>query len=389
MATNLASLTDLESLEYLVVGAGFYGSVIAERIASELGKRVVVIDKRNHFGGNSYSYLDGESGIEIHKYGSHIFHTSNEKVWKYVNRFSSFNTYQHRVLTTHKNRVYSMPINLMTINSFYNKNLRPAEAVEFVKTEIAREFVKEPKNLEEKAISLIGRPMYEAFIKGYTQKQWGTEPTSLPANIITRLPVRYTYNDRYFSDTYEGIPCDGYGKLFAKLLDHPLISLALGTDFFEIRNHIPLSCKIIYTGPIDKYFNFKFGALGWRTSDFEMERHNCESFQGTSVMNYPDLDIPYTRIHEFKHFHPEKTSENSTTVIFKEYSRFAGPHDTPYYPINTEADKQVFAQYKQEAEKEKNVIFGGRLGNYVYIDMHQAIAMALNTFETKLRNQKS
>jgi len=372
---------NLQSLKYLIVGAGFYGSVLAERIAADLGEKVLVIDLRKHIGGNSYSEIDPETGIEVHKYGSHIFHTANQKVWDYVNRFTKFNNYRHRVLTRYQGQTYAMPINLMTINRFFNVDLNPAQAADFIQKKIQAENIPNPKNLEEKAISLIGRELYEAFIKGYTQKQWETPLTQLPENIITRLPVRMNFSDFYFADPYEGLPIDGYTKIFERILAHPNITVQLDTDFFAIRDQIPKDCKIIYSGPIDRYFDFKYGVLGWRTTDFEVERPAVDDFQGTSVMNYADLDVPYTRIHEFKHFHPERTFAKDKTVIFKEFSRVAKEHDVPYYPINTAQDKEKLAKYKEAAAQEKNVIFGGRLGNYVYIDMHQAIAMALNTFD--------
>lgn len=372
---------ELNGLKYLVVGAGFYGSVLAERIANELKEKVLVIDVRDHIGGNSFSYVDEQTGVEVHKYGSHIFHTANAKVWDYVQRFTKFNNYRHRVLTNHKGKIYSMPINLMTINRFFGKNLTPAEAAEFIQAKIQAEKIPNPRNLEEKAISLIGRELYEAFIKEYTQKQWETPLTELPENIITRLPVRMNFNDFYFSDPYEGMPVDGYGKIFERMLSHPLIKVNLGVDYFRMKHQVPKDCTVIYTGPIDRYFDYKFGTLGWRTTDFEIERHEVDDFQGTSVMNYADLSVPYTRIHEFKHFHPERNHPAGKTIIFKEYSRRAKENDIPYYPINTSEDKEKLALYKAEAAKVPNVIFGGRLGNYVYVDMHQAIAMALNTFD--------
>lgn len=367
------------------MGTGFYGSVLAERIASELGERVLMIDLRQHIGGNSFSYRDPETQIEVHKYGSHIFHTSNEQVWTYLNRFTRFNSYRHRVMTTHKGRVYTMPMNLLTINSFFGTAMGPEEAKRFLAEEIAREANANPANLEEKAISLIGRRLYDAFIKGYTQKQWETPLTELPANIITRLPVRYNYNDYYFNDTYEGIPVDGYGAIFHKMLNHPKIEVKLGVDYFAIRDQVPASCTVIYTGPIDRYFDYRHGHLGWRTVDLEEQRLATSDFQGCSVMNYPDLDQRFTRIHEFRHYHPERKQSDTHTLIYKEYSRMANrPDDVPYYPINTERDKKVFSQYREMGQALENVILGGRLGNYVYIDMHQAIAMALNTFNTRI-----
>lgn len=379
---------DLKGLKYLVVGAGFYGAVMAERIASQLKERVLIIDIRKHIGGNSFSEADPETGIEVHKYGSHIFHTSNEAVWNYINQFTSFNNYQHQVLTKYQGKIFQMPISLFTINDFYGKSFTPEEARKFLDAEISKDTIANPQNLEEKAISLIGRPLYEAFIKGYTQKQWETPLTDLPPNIITRLPVRYSYNSRYFSDRFEGIPVDGYTKIFENLLANPLIEVKLGIDYFSIKEQIPKDTHVIYTGPIDRFFNYKFGELGWRTTDFEVERIQTKDFQGASVMNYADLDVPFTRIHEFKHYHPDR-DYGDKTILYKEFSRKAGRNDLPYYPINTDNDKKMLKLYQQEAELEKNVTFGGRLGNYVYIDMHQAIAMALNGFEKMKKGSAS
>lgn len=381
MDSSAGELMDLQGLKYLVVGAGFYGAVTAERIAEDLGERVLVIDRRDHIGGNSFSYRDPETGIDIHKYGSHIFHTSNEKVWSYLQRFTHFNNYRHRVLTRHNGRIFTMPINLDTINSFFGQDLTPEQAERFIAEKVSLNRNDSPANLEEKAKSLIGEELYNAFIRGYTQKQWETEPTALPANIITRLPFRFNYNDFYFNDVYEGIPKDGYGRIFENMLNHRNIEVNLNIDFFEMRSQIPKDCTVIYTGPIDKYFEYKFGKLGWRTTDFEWQRHTTADVQGTSVINYPDLDVTFTRIHEFKHFQPERLGEMRGSITAKEYSRFAKENDVPYYPINTSEDKATFARYRELAEKEPNVVFGGRLGNYVYVDMHQAIAMALNNFE--------
>ncbi len=377
---------DLTNLKYLVVGSGFFGSVIAERIANVLGEKVLIIDKRKHIGGNCFTEINKDSGVEVHKYGSHLFHTSDEKTWKYINQFTAFNSYQHRVLTIHKNQVYSMPINLMTINNFYKKNFNPAEAMKFLKDEINKDSIAHPSNLHEKAISLIGRPLYEAFIQGYTQKQWQTDLKQLPENIITRLPVRYNFNDRYFNDTYEGLPIGGYTEVFKKMLTNANIEIKTDTDYFSIAKQVPKDCKIIYTGPIDRFFNYKFGRLGWRTLRFEEESFNVTDYQGTSVMNYADLDVPFTRIHEFKHLHPERKYSNKTT-IFREFSLTATENSEPFYPVNTEVDKITYQQYVTESTKTNNVIFGGRLGNYVYLDMHQVISSALNTFETKIRKK--
>ena len=231
------------------------------------------------------------------------------------------------------------------------------------------------------------RSLYEAFIQGYTQKQWETPLTDLPANIITRLPVRYNYNDFYFNDTYEGIPTDGYAPIFDKMLKHEKIDVKLGIDYFKIKGDIPKDCMVVYTGPIDRFFDYKFGRLGWRTTDFKMERHQTNDYQGNSVMNYADLDTPFTRIHEYKHYHPEREQSRDQTLIFKEYSRTAVGEDVPYYPINTDRDKETFKLYHGEAAKLENVILGGRLGNYVYVDMHQAIAMALNVYASGIKGR--
>lgn len=373
--------------DFLIVGAGFFGSVLAERIANDLKESVTIIDKRNHIGGNAYSYADPDTNIEIHKYGSHLFHTSDEEVWNYLSKFTKFNDYQHKVYTTYKDIVYSMPINLDTINKFYKLNMSPDQAFQFIQKEIEKSDIKNPKNFEEKAVSLIGRPLYEAFIYGYTTKQWETNPKELPEGIINRLPVRYNYNNRYFKDRFEGLPVNGYGSIFEKMLNHSRINIYLGVDFFSIKDSLPKNLKIIYSGPIDRYFNYKFGPLGWRTLDFEKECISTCDFQGTSVMNYSDATIPYTRIHEFKHFHPERKQSSEKTIIYKEYSRTAKKVDDPYYPINTKDDKEIYSLYLKEARKVKNTIFGGRLGTYKYLDMHQVISTALNTYQ-KLKLNK-
>jgi UDP-galactopyranose mutase len=376
---------ELDGLKYLVVGAGFYGAVVAERIAEVLGKRVLVIDKRKHIGGNSYSEIDSRTGVEVHNYGSHIFHSKDVRVWEYLNLFCKFNNYRHRVLTKHLDEVYSMPMNLMTINKFYEKRFTPGEAKEFVESEIKKFHIDHPANFEEKGISLIGKPLYEAFIKGYSTKQWQKNLTELPESIINRLPVRYSYNDRYFSDPYEGIPIDGYGTLFENLLGHKNIETELGVDYFDIKDKIPKDCVVIYSGPIDRYFEYQYGQLGWRTLRFESEALDIDDFQGTTVMNYADESTPFTRIHEFKHYHPEREF-NPKTTIFREFSQFAKKGEDPYYPIGSDSDKLTYQKYLAASKNEKNVIFGGRLGGYVYLDMDQVVTMALNHFKTKIQS---
>lgn len=367
----------------VVVGSGFFGATIAHKVADELGLPVLVIERRNHIGGNSYSQVDSTTGIEYHRYGSHLFHTPNEKVWGFINRFTQFNNYRHRVFTRHHGRTYTMPINLMTINNFFGLDLTPAAAREFIERQTAAERILSPMNVEEKAISLIGRPLYEAFVKSYTAKQWETDPTLLPVEIITRLPVRYTLNDFYFSDLYEGLPMDGYGAIFEKMLRRPEIRIITGCDFFEIRDVIGRSVPIVYTGPVDRYFNYRFGELGWRTLDFELERLDVEDFQGAAVVNYADPDVRFTRIHEFRHLHPERRYGNKT-LIMREYSRFAQKIDEPYYPIGRREDKLRYDEYRKLADAEANVTFGGRLGTYRYLDMHQAIAAALRAYDTEV-----
>lgn len=366
-----------------VVGAGFFGAVIAERIADDSGFPVTVIEKRSHIGGASWSEKCSETGIECHIYGSHIFHTSDERVWDYVRRFTEFNEYRHKVWTTYRNRPYVFPINLATINSFYGINIKPSEVNAFIIEKAAREKISEPKNLEEKGIFLIGRSLYEAFIKGYTIKQWGKDPKELSTEIISRLTVRSNFNDRYFSDQYEGIPLDGYGKLFSRILDHKLIEIQLNTDFFTIKDTISSDSLIIYTGAVDRFFDYCHGRLEWRTSTFEVDIHNISDYQGTAVMNYADQEIPYTRIHEFKHYHPER-EQTKQTVTYREYSKFCKEGDEPYYPVATTENVNMMKKYSKECEKLDNVIFGGRLGTYKYIDMDDAIAEAIDCYEGKI-----
>ncbi len=377
-------MTGLADTRFVVVGSGFFGAVMAERIANVLGEHVVVLERRNHLGGNSYSEHDPETGIEYHRYGSHLFHTSSEDVWAYVNKFTKFTNYRHRVLTRHRNRMFTMPINLMTLNSFFGVDLTPSEAGAFIAERAAAEPYPNPANFEEKAISLIGRDLYEAFIQGYTAKQWETDPKLLPAEVITRLPVRFNYNDFYFNDIYEGLPVDGYHAIFERMFSNPKIETLTNCDFFDVRSQLRPDAIIIYTGAIDRYFDYCHGPLSWRTLDFEIERHAIDDFQGASVINYPDRDIPFTRIHEFKHLHPERTNLKGRTLVMKEYSRFATAEDEPYYPVNTPMDKSTYDQYAARATQERNVIFGGRLGTYRYLDMHQAIGAALKAFEREL-----
>ena len=375
--------------DLIVVGAGIFGLTIAERMANELGKKVLVIDRRDHIGGNCYSEFDKETGIECHKYGAHLFHTSDEEVWKYVNKFTNFTNYVHRVYTTHNNEVFPMPINLGTINQFYHKALSPAEAEELITDEAGKFANVEASNLAEQGIKLIGQPLFDAFIKNYTAKQWQTPAEALPASIITRLPVRYTYNNNYFANKYEGLPAEGYEKLFQNMIDSTdgRIELRLNTDYFDIKDELA-GVKTVYTGPIDRYFDYCEGKLGWRSLDLRKEVVGVDDYQGCPVMNYADLDPEYTRIHEFKHFHPERNYENAKgkTVIVKEYSKTWKEGDEPYYPVNTDENMIRLAKYKELAQKE-NVIFGGRLGEYAYYDMDKTFASAIKAFN-RLASEK-
>ncbi len=368
----------------IVVGAGFFGLTIAECAARELGLRVLVLERRSHIGGNAHSEPDPVTGIEVHTYGSHLFHTSSDEVWTYLRRFTEFTGYRHHVLTRHAGRIYPMPINLGTMCAFFGRAFTPSEAAALIAEQAGEMAGREPANLEEKAISLIGRPLYEAFIRGYTAKQWQTDPRDLPPEIIARLPVRTTFDARYFSDAYEGLPKDGYHRLFARMVDDPRIAVRTGVDYFAVRESLPANVPAIYTGPVDRYFDYRLGRLGWRTLDFEREVVNVPDVQGTSVMNYADTDVAFTRIHEFRHLHPERRYDPARSVIFREFSRFAGTADEPYYPIATARDRALYDSYRALADREPGVIFGGRLGTYRYLDMHQAIGAALNVFRRQI-----
>ena len=378
--------------DLIVVGSGLFGLTVAERAASPMGKNVLMRERRPHRGGNAYSEAEPETGIEVHKYGAHLFHTSNKRVWDYVNQFTDFTGYQHRVFAMHNGTAYQFPMGLGLINQFFGKYYSPEDAKKLIQEQAAEINSEDATNLEEKAISLIGRPLYEAFIRDYTAKQWQTDPKELPAGNITRLPVRYTFDNRYFNDTYEGLPVDGYAAWLNNMADHELIEVRLNTDWFEVRDQIRADnpdAPVVYTGPLDRYFNYEEGTLGWRTLDFETEVLDIPDFQGTSVMNYNDAEFPYTRIHEFRHFHPERADvyPKDKTVIMKEYSRFAEGDDEPYYPIHPPDDREMLLTYRERADKataDHKVFFGGRLGTYQYLDMHMAIASALNMFDNKL-----
>lgn len=376
---------NLSQYDFIVVGAGFFGAVIAERIANDLNKKVLVVEKRNHIGGNCYSEIHQETGIEYHKYGTHIFHTSNKKVWDYINNFTSLNSYYHQVLTVYEDKVYQMPINLETINSFYNVNLKPFEVDGFLQKERDKEYYANPENFEQQAINHVGRPIYEAFLKGYTIKQWGRDPKEISADVIKRLPFRKNYTESYFFDAWQGIPINGYTDIFEKMFSSKNIKVSLNTDFFGIWDEIDSKTTIIYSGEIDRLFGYKYGDLEYRTLDFEYEVKNVVDYQGTSVMNYANSEIPYTRIHEPKHLHPERNHSCNKTLIIKEFSKEASRNE-PFYPIGNKTNKDRYRKYIEELKLHKNLIVGGRLGDYKYYDMHHTIEQALLIYERIIKN---
>lgn len=369
----------------LIVGSGLFGLTIAERIATSLSLEVLIIEKRDHIGGNAWSEFDPTTGIEIHKYGSHLFHTSNELVWKYVNQFTTFTNYQHRVWTKHAGNVFPLPINLATISQFYGKSMNPREARELILSEKGNNESRDASNFENLAINSIGKSLYEAFIKGYTQKQWQVDPQLLPSEVFSRLPIRFNFTHKYFNDKYEGLPENGYMNFLTNIIDNKLIKVETEHDYFKHKNKYANTDLIVYTGPFDEYFDFKFGALGWRTLDFKVEKLEMKDFQGTAVMNYADLEFPFTRIHEFQHLHPERSKKADETIIMTEFSRLSTPADEPYYPIDTQENRGILASYRAMKSNDSKVIFGGRLGTFKYIDMHMAIASALQIFETQIK----
>lgn len=405
----------MDQPDVLVVGAGIFGLTVAERLATQQGKRVLVVDKRDHIGGNAYSEFDTETGIECHKYGAHLFHTSDETVWRYVNQFTKFTGYVHHVYAMHQRKdaerpeVFPMPVNLGTINQFFRSNYTPDEARELIakqaKNNPAAKENRQPANLAEQGISLIGEPLFNAFIKNYTAKQWQTPAEELSPEIIKRLPVRYTYNNRYFKDTYEGLPQDGYEAWFQRMVEagnksRGSVTVKLKTDYFKDTNIKRLrddGVTTIYTGPIDQFYDYQFGELSWRSLKLDKEVVNVHDFQGCPVMNYNDLEPKFTRIHEFKHFHPERADDvakwpgyapdYNKTVIVREYSKAWQQGDEPYYPINTTKDKAKLAKYQDlaQADKSKQIYFGGRLGEYAYYDMDKSFVSALKLVSRLIR----
>jgi len=364
-----------------MVGAGLSGAVIGRELA-EAGYDVVVMDSRPHIGGNCHTERDTESGVMVHTYGPHIFHTDDDAVWSYVNNFTTFMPYKNRVKTTAKNQVFSLPVNLHTINQFYQKTMRPEEARAFIADQAAD--IPEPQNFEEQALAFVGPGIYEAFFKGYTQKQWGCSPVELPAAILKRLPLRFSYDDNYFFHKHQGMPVEGYTPMIAAILDHPRITVELNKTFDAKDcgewNHV------FWSGPLDGFFGYNLGRLGYRTLDFEMFRHNGD-YQGCAVMNYGDAEVPFTRVTEHKHFAPWEDHEGS--VLYRETARACGPDDIPYYPIRLVDEKAMLADYVDAAKTLENVTFVGRLGTYRYLDMDVTIREALDVAGTFLATREA
>ena len=366
--------------DYLIIGSGLYGAVFA-RQAADAGKKVLVIDKRDHIAGNVYT--EKVEGIDVHKYGAHIFHTNNKEVWDYVNRFATFNRFTNSPVANYKGQLYSLPFNMYTFNKMWGV-VTPDEAAAKIAEQKAAAGITEPKNLEEQAISLVGTDIYEKLIKGYTQKQWGRPCTELPSFIIKRLPVRLTFDNNYFNALYQGIPVGGYTRLVENLLAG--IEVRLGVDYLQHKAELDaLAEKVVYTGPIDAYFGYKLGALEYRSVRFETELLDIPNFQGNAAVNYTDAETPYTRIIEHKWFTFGKDEDGNDlpkTVISREYSSEWHPGDEPYYPVNDEKNSALYAKYKALAEREEKVIFGGRLGEYKYYDMDAVIAAALAAWQS-------
>lgn len=362
--------------DYLVVGAGLYGAVFAYE-AKKKGKTCLVIDKRDHIAGNIY--CENVSGINVHKYGAHIFHTSDKKTWEYVNQFAEFNNYINSPVARYKNELYNLPFNMNTFSKMWNI-ATPQEAKDIIASQIADLNITEPKNLEEQALSLVGKDVYEKLIKGYTEKQWGRDCKDLPSFIIKRLPLRFIYDNNYFNDRYQGIPIGGYTKIVEKMLDG--IEVRLNTNYLDNREEFDaMADKIVYTGMIDQFYDYKLGVLEYRSVRFETEELPMENYQGNAVVNYTEREVPYTRIIEHKHF---EFGKQPTTIISREYSSEWKKGDEPYYPVNNDKNNALYQQYKELADKEHKVIFGGRLGGYKYYDMDKVIAAALEMCEKEL-----
>ena len=362
--------------DYLIVGSGLYGAICAHEL-NKRGYNCLVVEKRDHIGGNIYT--KNIEGINVHVYGAHIFHTSNEEVWNYIKQFAEFNDFINSPIAIYKGEKYPLPFNMNTFVKIWPDVFTPQDAREKIEEEKAEYHIDEPKNLEEQAINLVGKTIYEMLIKGYTAKQWGRPCTELPPFIIKRIPVRFEFNNNYFNDIYQGIPIGGYTSIIKKMLEG--IDVELNCDFFSNREHLEsLADKIIYTGPIDQYFDYKYGPLEYRTVRFETEILNTSDYQGNAVINYTEYEVPYTRIIEHKHFEFNKAAPR--TVISKEYSSSWKLGDEPYYPVNDEKNNELYQRYKLEADKLPNIHFGGRLGQYKYYDMDKVILEALEFLKT-------
>lgn len=374
----------MKQYDYIIVGTGLFGSVFAQQ-AKEKGKKVLMIEKRDHIAGNVYTKK--EHGIHVHKYGAHIFHTNNKKVWDYVNQFAEFNRFTNSPVANYKGELYSLPFNMYTFNKMWNV-VTPEEAKQKIEEQRKEAGITQPKNLEEQAISLVGKDIYEKLIKGYTEKQWGRDCKDLPSFIIRRLPVRFTFDNNYFNALYQGIPMGGYTKMVANMIDG--IEVRLNTDYLKEKEQLDqLAEKVIYTGPIDAYFDYQLDPLEYRSVRFEEEHLDIDNFQGNAAVNFTDRETPYTRIIEHKWFEFGKDDEGKdipTTIISKEYSSEWKLGDEPYYPVNDEKNSEKYKQYKELADKEKNVIFGGRLAEYKYYDMDVVIAQALQVAKKELEN---
>lgn len=363
--------------DYLIVGAGLFGAVFAYEATKE-GKKCLVIDKRDHIAGNIYT--KETENINVHQYGAHIFHTSDRKIWDYVNSFADFNNYINSPVAVYKDELYNLPFNMNTFSKMWNIKT-PSEAKAIIEKQIEELNITEPQNLEEQALSLVGTDVYEKLIKGYTEKQWGRNCKELPAFIIKRLPLRFTYDNNYFNDRYQGIPIGGYTKIVEKMLEGS--DVLLDTDYFEfIKDNEGIADKVLFTGMIDEYYDFCYGHLEYRTVRFETEVLDCDNYQGNAVVNYTDREVPYTRIIEHKHF---EFGKQEKTIISREYSTEWEPGMEPYYPVNNERNNDLFEKYKALADKEEKVIFGGRLGNYKYYDMDKVIIAALEAVEKYVR----
>ncbi|AAW61231.1 UDP-galactopyranose mutase [Gluconobacter oxydans] len=358
-------------MRFCIVGAGFSGAIIARHL-SEKGHKVLLLDERSHIAGNCHTERDDKTGVMVHRYGPHIFHTADERAWSYIQRFGKFRPYINRVKAISQGRIYTLPVNLLTINQFFGTVMSPVEARAFIEKK-ADKSIKDPKNFEEQALSMIGPELYKAFFYGYTRKQWGLEPTELPASILKRLPLRFNYDDNYFNHPYQGMPEDGYSAIVENILKSENIEIRLNTKFEDVSEEFQ---HIFYTGPIDRYFSFDLGRLGYRTLDFERIDGDGD-YQGAAVINYCDQEVPFTRISEHKHFAPWEADSLQKTVAFREYSRLAEPKDVPYYPIRLANEKTMLESYITRARNTAGVSFLGRLGTYRYLDMDVTISEAL------------